>query len=107
MRTPRTHPPFVRTVFDLSFTRFVAPRLIPLAYVLGLFAVLVYALSLANFFAYVSSGGGGAAVIAAWIVAFIVIFFIGAVFVRIQLETVAVAFRIYEHVVDPSEGPVD
>jgi Domain of unknown function (DUF4282) len=103
----RGHPPFFKTLFDLSFTRFLTPRLIPLAYVLGLIVVLAYALAMATAVgASTSSGGQGISWFASVIV-FLFVFVLGAIFVRIQIEVTAVAFRIYERVVPPAEGPVD
>jgi uncharacterized protein DUF4282 len=95
----RGHPPFFKTLFDLSFTRFLTPRLIPLAYVLGLIVVLAFG-------AGTSSGGQGISWLASLIV-FLCVFVFGAIFVRIQIEVTAVAFRVYERVVPPAEGPID
>lgn len=106
MRT-RQHPPFFKTLFDLSFTRFLTPRLIPIAYVLALIVVLAYALAIASAVgAGTASGGQGVSWFLALIV-FIFVFVLGALFARIQIEVTAVAFRIYERVVPPTEGPVD
>jgi uncharacterized protein DUF4282 len=103
----RQHPPFLKTLFDLSFTRFLTPRLIPLAYVLGLLIVLAYAFGIASVVATGTASGGLGLSWFATALAFIIVCIVGAVFLRIQIEVVAVAFRIYERVVPTSEGPVD
>jgi Domain of unknown function (DUF4282) len=103
----RQHPPFFKTLFDLSFTRFLTPRLIPLAYVLGLIVVLAYALAISTAVGANTSPGGQGISWFASAIAFIFVFVLGAIFVRIQIEVTAVAFRIYERVVPPAEGPVD
>ena len=106
MRT-RQHPSFFRTLFDLSFTRFLTPRLIPLAYVLGLIVVLAYALAIATAVGTGTSSGGQGISWFSSLIVFIFVVAIGAIFVRIQIEVIAVAFRIYERVVPSAEGPVD
>jgi len=103
----RQHTPFFKTLFDLSFTRFLTPRLIPIAYVLGLIVVLFYALAIASAVGAGTSASGQGVSWPAALIAFIVVLVIGAIFIRIQIEVVAVAFRVYERVVPPTEGPVD
>ena len=103
----RQHPSFFKTLFDLSFSRFLTPRLIPIAYILGLFVVLGYAIGIANVVGTGTASGGQGTSWSSAVIAFIIVCIVGAIFLRIQLEVVAVAFRIYERVVPPTEGPVD
>jgi hypothetical protein len=103
----RQHPPFFKTLFDLSFTRFLTPRLIPIAYVLGLIVVLAYAIAIATAVGTGMAPGGQGVSWFASVIVFLFVFVLGAIFVRIQIEVTAVAFRIYERVVPPTEAPVD
>ena len=103
----RQHTPFFTTLFELSFTRFLTPRLIPIAFVLGLIVVVFYALTVANIVGTGTTSSGRGINWVSAVIAFIVTFIIGAIFLRIQIEVVAVAFRIYERVVPATEGPVD
>lgn len=101
----KPHPPFLPTLFDFSFRRFIAPRLIPWGYAAGLLLVIAYAVSIGGSISAVMGAHSG------WnapgVIAFIIALFAGAIFLRIQLEVVAVAFRVYERVADPREGPID
>lgn len=103
----RQHPPFFSTLFDLSFRRFLTPRLIPIAFVLGLIVVVGYAITFASIVGTGTTSSGHGVNWFSAVIGFIIVFIIGAIFVRIQIEVVAVAFRIYERVVPPSEGPID
>ena len=105
----RSHPPFVRTMFDLSFRRFVTPRIIPWLFVIGVIVVLLYALAFASGFASgaARNGASDAVSIAVWVIVFLIAAALGILAVRVQCEVATVAFRVYERLVPPEEGPVD
>lgn len=101
-----SHPPFLATIFDLSFRRFITPRLIPVLYVLGLIVVLIYSLGIANNASALVATSGGPAV-AVGIIVFVVALCAGILYARVVAEVSAVVFRVYEQVADPGAGPVD
>ena len=93
---------FFAKLFDLSFRDFVTPSIISIIYVIILVVLAIYALIVAalGFMpSYGMFGGGGPSFISIlWhLVGAVLLFVIGAIVARVQLEFVMAVFRIAEN----------
>jgi len=84
---------FLASLFDLSFTSFVASKLIKVLYVIAIAVTAVVALSfaLAGFSKDVASG------LLMLIIVTPLVFLAGVIYARVVLEIIIVVFRMAEH----------
>ena len=83
---------FFASLFDLSMTEMITPKIIRVIFIIGLLGLLVSAV-----FGVVTAimSGGVVAIILA-LIAVVVGFFVAAILLRIYLEILVVFFRIYD-----------
>ena len=83
---------FISSLFDLSFASFVTPKIIRVLFVLSLIGIGLWSLLILIAAFNASTGAGVIALI------FLpVIFLVGAIFVRVYMETLIVMFKIAEN----------
>ena len=83
---------FFASLFDLSMTEMITPKIIRVIFIIGLLGLLVSAVF--GVVTAIMSGGVVAIVLA--LIAVVVGFFVAAILLRIYLEIVVVFFRIYD-----------
>ena len=82
---------FLSTLFDFSFSEFIAPKIIKILYAIGIFIV---ALATLVFILSGFSTGFGRGIF--MLIVSPIVFLIYAIFVRVSMEIIIVLFRIYE-----------
>ncbi|MBD3287536.1 DUF4282 domain-containing protein [candidate division KSB1 bacterium] len=82
---------FLSTLFDFSFSEFIAPKIIKILYGIGIFIVALGTLGV--IFSGFSEGFGKGIFM---LVVSPIIFLIYAILVRVSMEIIIVLFRIYE-----------
>lgn len=82
---------FLSTLFDFSFSEFIAPKIIKILYGIGIFLVAIGTLG-AIFGGFSDSFGKGILML----IISPIIFIIYAILVRVSMEIIIVLFRVYE-----------
>lgn len=92
---------FFSSLYDLSFQKFVTPTIIQIIYILALIIIAIWSLVflVAGFAPHFGYGYGGASAfsIVFHIVGAAVIFVVGSIVARINLEFLIAVFRIAEN----------
>jgi uncharacterized membrane protein YciS (DUF1049 family) len=87
---------FFGSLFDLSFTSFIATKLVKVLYVLAIIAAGLGAIGLVvSAFAYGTAQG-----VFALLVVGPLLFLLGVIWMRVLLELIVVIFRISEHLAE-------
>ncbi len=97
--TPRG---FLAALFDLSFARFITPTIISIVYaialvLIGIWSIVFLISGFTPSYSYFGSSGPSAGGVLWHVVGAAVIFIVGALATRIQLELVMAVFRIAEN----------